>query len=182
MNQTKAIRAKSAAPPVRCARSVLGNADAPKARAGRGRPFGIRGLCISTSRSDDLGRFPVSQRPPSLLQGLHRARLRPWAAIAVLLLAACGGYVPSKVVTGTPLPPAAGFIVVAMESAPVPDTFVEIAILQVRAYGTHATLQHVVEGLQTEARALGCTAVVRVRVDQGSQGANGVGVCGILKP
>ena len=43
------------------ARSVLGNADAPKASAGRGRNT----RRISTSPSDDLGRFRVSQHPPS---------------------------------------------------------------------------------------------------------------------
>lgn len=47
-------------------RSVLGNADIPKARAGRGRPVSFENaLCISTSPSDDLGRFPASQHSPS---------------------------------------------------------------------------------------------------------------------
>ncbi len=46
------------------ARSVLGNADAPKASAGRGRNT----RRISTRPSDDLGRFRVSQHPPRPLQ------------------------------------------------------------------------------------------------------------------
>ncbi len=51
-------------------RSVLGNADIPKARAGRGRPVSFENaLCISTSPSDDLGRFPVSQHPPRSVLG-----------------------------------------------------------------------------------------------------------------
>jgi hypothetical protein len=106
-----------------------------------------------------------------------RPRLLP-ALLLVLPLAACGNTTLGRVLTGSPRAPYGGRVRVALDSAPAPEGFVEIALLQARGHGTHADLEHVVSGLQAECARLGGELVVRVRVDQGANGANGVGVCG----
>lgn len=97
----------------------------------------------------------------------------------ILLLAACatGNTVNSHVVTGTPQPAYAGQVAVSMEGAPVVQGATEIAILQTRAWGNHANLEHLILGLRTEAASLGCNSVVRVKVDQGASMASATGVC-----
>ncbi len=66
-----------------------------------------------------------------------------------------------------------------MDSAPLPTGFAEIAIVQVRGYGTHATLDRVIPALQAECAAMGGDLVGRVRFDQGANGAHATGVCGV---
>ncbi len=107
---------------------------------------------------------------------------RPFLALVAVSLAACGNTHVSRVVTGTPRAAHAGRVRITLESAPAPQAFTEIAILQARGYGTHANLEHVVAGLQDECGRLGGEVVARVRVDQGMNGANGVGVCGYERP
>jgi hypothetical protein len=107
---------------------------------------------------------------------------RPYVLVAVALalpLVACGNTVLSRVLTGEPRAPSGAHVRVALESAPAPRAFTEIAIVQARGYGTHADLEHVVTALQGECARLGGDALVRVRVDQGAQSSNGVGVCGV---
>jgi hypothetical protein len=74
--------------------------------------------------------------------------------------------------------PATSGVRVKLESAPVPQPFTEIAIVQAKGYGTHADLEHVVSALRSECARLGGDLLARVRVDQGSASASGVGVCG----
>jgi hypothetical protein len=90
----------------------------------------------------------------------------------------CGTTRTFHVMTGQPVAPRAETISVTMEGATPPVGFTEIAIVQAQCRGSHADLAHVIEGLRTEAQQLGCNAIVRVRVDQGSSNASGTGVCG----
>jgi hypothetical protein len=101
-----------------------------------------------------------------------------WAPVATaLLLSGCARMVTSRVITGPVGPPHAGPVVVVMENAPPPPHFVEVALLQAIGHGQSANLAKVVESLISQAAALGCDAVIRVRIDQGSTQASGTGVC-----
>ena len=96
---------------------------------------------------------------------------------STLALAGCSRVITSRVLTGPPGPPYGGPGAVIMETAPPPANFVEVAILQAIGYGWNANLARVVESLQTQAAGLGCDAVIRVHIDQGSSQASGTGVC-----
>lgn len=95
----------------------------------------------------------------------------------VLLLAGCGYVVGSHLITGPVGPPHSGPVTVVMENAPVPFAFTEVAVLQAIGHGVRANLADVLGALQTQAAALGCDAVIRIRIDQGSGMASGTGVC-----
>jgi len=58
-----------------------------------------------------------------------------------------------------------------------PRPFDELALLQVVSTGNQAEPQAVLAALSTRAVALGCDAVVRVRVDAGVTTTHGYGVC-----
>ena len=55
--------------------------------------------------------------------------------------------------------------------------FYEVALVQVVGHGNEANMESVTRALGARASALGCDAIVRVRVDSGYAMANGVGVC-----
>ncbi|MBI5501216.1 MAG: hypothetical protein HY907_13300 [Deltaproteobacteria bacterium] len=97
----------------------------------------------------------------------------------VLALCGClfGRVETSRVLTGPAGPPYAGPVAIVMENAPPPASFVEVGILQAIGYGTYANLARIVESLQGQAAGLGCDAVIRVHVDQGSSQASGTGIC-----
>ena len=95
-----------------------------------------------------------------------------------ILYGACGTIENHHVVTGALAAPYQGQIRIAMENAPVPDDFIEIAIVQSVGTGIKAKLEYVIEGLKDEARRLGANSVMRIRVDQGSNSATAVGVAG----
>jgi hypothetical protein len=82
----------------------------------------------------------------------------------------------NRVITGPRGAPYGGTVAVYMETAQPPPQFVEVAIVQAIGYGFDADLAHVVAALREEAARLGCDAVIRVRVDQGSSQASGTGV------
>lgn len=98
-----------------------------------------------------------------------------------LLLPACGSLETSFVQTGARAPAHGGGVYLVMESAPPPDGFEEIAIVQAKGTGTHAEMPDLLGGLKDVSRSLGCTHVVRVRVDQGSSVASATGVCGRVR-
>ena len=103
-------------------------------------------------------------------------------ACALLFLAACQA--PAKishVMTGHAARAHQGPVAVHMEAEAVPPTFREIALVQAITYGREADLPHVIGGLRERAALLGCTTIVRVRIDQGQTSASGSGVCGIVE-
>ncbi len=100
---------------------------------------------------------------------------------ALFGLASCGSTTTHHVLTGNPSAPRSGNVRIVMESAEVPSGIEEVAIVQAVGQGTEADLEHVIEGLKEEARALGCDVVVRVRIDQGSGTAAASGVAGRLQ-
>jgi hypothetical protein len=103
-------------------------------------------------------------------------------ASSLLLLAACQQPMRlSHVMTGHARAPHPGGVRLHMEAEPVPEGFREIAIVQAITYGREADLAHVVRGLRERSAALGCTAIVRVHIDQGSTTASGNGVCGVFE-
>ncbi|MBL8716502.1 MAG: hypothetical protein JNL79_10935 [Myxococcales bacterium] len=97
-----------------------------------------------------------------------------------LVLSGCGTTHTYRVLTGAARPAFDGPVRVVLEPDLPPAGFQEIAIIEAKCAGTHADLEHVVAGLQREAARLGCTIVVRVRIDQGASLATGTGVCGIV--
>jgi hypothetical protein len=53
----------------------------------------------------------------------------------------------------------------------------EIALLQVLGFGSDADPDDVAAALASRGKALGCDAIVRVRIDQGAMRMHGFGVC-----
>jgi hypothetical protein len=98
--------------------------------------------------------------------------------VSVALLSACGSTRTFRVLTGQPAAPHDRGVTIQMAGGPDPAVNMrEIAIVQAFGSGTNADLEHVIDGLTREAQRLGCDAVIRVRVDQGSSGASANGVC-----
>jgi hypothetical protein len=107
--------------------------------------------------------------------------------LACTFVSACfllnlGHTTTSHVLTGQVGAPYTGEITVKLEGEPLPQNFQEVAIVQSVGTGSHANLEHVVQGLKEEAAKLGCNAVLRVKIDQGSSNASATGVAVILKP
>lgn len=93
-----------------------------------------------------------------------------------LLLAGCGHVDRHEVVfrtgavTGRPVD-------VYMEGQAVETPVDDLALLQVMSYGNASGTEATVAELRARATALGCDAVVRVRIVNGSTGTHGFGVC-----
>jgi len=96
--------------------------------------------------------------------------------LTALVAAGCGTMQSRHVLTGPPGPPRGGVRVV-LQGQPVPDGLQEVAIVQAVGTGMYARLEDIVGGLQAEAGSLGCSAVVNVKIDQGSTTASGTGTC-----
>lgn len=88
----------------------------------------------------------------------------------------CGTTSTHRVVIGPVAPAQRGGVLVLTEGAALPDTYAEVAIVQAIGRGTHADAEHVLEGLRAEAATLGCDAVVRVHIDQGTNLTSATGV------
>jgi hypothetical protein len=58
----------------------------------------------------------------------------------------------------------------------VPSGYVEVSLVQAVGFGTHADLEHAVDGLRVQAVELGCEAVVNVRVDRSGSQISALGV------
>ena len=99
-----------------------------------------------------------------------------------LALAGCGTVDTHRVVSGHAYTPHAGPVAIGMEGAPVPPDLEEVAIIQAVGRGTKANMPSVIDGLIHEAQSLGCTHIVRVRIDQGNGMTSGSGVAGRLRP
>jgi hypothetical protein len=98
------------------------------------------------------------------------------AAMAV----GCYGVSTHRVLTGEPGPPFAGSVAVHMDGAPLPPNYEEVALVQ--AEGSGANLETLLPALRRQAAALGCDAVVLVKVDQGAAHASATGVAVRLQP
>ncbi len=100
------------------------------------------------------------------------------AAVAFLVacLGGCGSTTTHRFLVGPPMTPASTNVAVILDGSPLPPLFVEVAIVQAVGRGTQADLEHVIDGLRREAAAVGCDAVIRVRIDQGATTASGTGV------
>ncbi len=108
--------------------------------------------------------------------------MKNWHALVVSLITlsvmclGCGTTKMHRVITGTPGPAHSGPVLVVMQGMRSPP-YEEIAIVQAVGQGSHADLEHVVAGMKKEAQKLGCTALINVKVDQGSGTASGTGIC-----
>jgi hypothetical protein len=107
-------------------------------------------------------------------------RTRLVAGMIVFLSAGCGYTDVNRVMLGSPGATRPAEVTVTMEGSPMPKYYTEVAILQAIGHGTHANLEHIVEALRLEAAALGCNAIVKVRVDQGSSQASGTAVAIVI--
>jgi hypothetical protein len=87
----------------------------------------------------------------------------------------------NHVMTGHARAAHGGMVRVLMEAEPVPEGFREIALVQAITHGREANLEHIIAGLRSRSALLGCTAIVRVHIDQGSESASGNGVCGVFE-
>jgi hypothetical protein len=94
---------------------------------------------------------------------------------SALFALACGHVERHEVVfrTAPPTPSAD----VYLEGQPIEAPVEEMAILQVMAYGDAAGTESAVADLRARAAALGCDAVVRVKVVNGATGTHAWGVC-----
>jgi hypothetical protein len=97
-----------------------------------------------------------------------------------LLLSACGTTTTHSVLTGTAGAPRAGDIKILMGEEAPPPGLTEVGIVQAVGHGTHADLEHVMDGLKEKSLSLGCTVIAKVKIDQGASEASGTGVC--LRP
>ena len=86
----------------------------------------------------------------------------------------CGGVRTHRVLTGEAGAPHTGPVAIHMEGAPLPPAYEEVALVQ--AEGGGANLGTLLPALRAQAAALGCDAVVLVRVDQGSGHASATGM------
>lgn len=102
-------------------------------------------------------------------------RLAPLLVLA-FALAACGHVDRHEVVFRT-APPAGHPADVYMEGQTVETPVDDLALLQVMSYGNSSGTEATVAKLQARATALGCDAVVRVRIVNGSSGTHGFGIC-----
>jgi hypothetical protein len=108
---------------------------------------------------------------------MSRAWTRTLLALVVGALAlACGSLDVHRVVTGPVGPPSGAPVSVYLDTQPPPTAFQEVAIVQAVGRGNRAHLAALLEGLKQEAASMGCDAVIRVRVDQGSSTASAIGV------
>lgn len=103
-----------------------------------------------------------------------------WVSI-LAFVASCGTTETHRVVTGRPGGAYGGEVAVHMHGTS-PPPYEEVAILQAVGSASHADLAHVVEGLKKEAAALGCNALVNVKVDQGAGRASGTALCARIPP
>ena len=95
-------------------------------------------------------------------------------ALVAAVLAACGGIRTHQVVTGQPGKRYEGTVAIHMEGAPLPARYEEVALVQ--AKGAGGNLETLLPALQDQAAALGCDALVLVKIDQGSGYASATGV------
>ena len=103
-------------------------------------------------------------------------RTHALALTLVMTALGCGTTSTHRVVIGPVAPAQRGGVLVLSEGAALPDTYAEVAIVQAIGRGTHADAEHVLEGLRAEAATLGCDAVVRVHIDQGTNQTSATGV------
>lgn len=96
--------------------------------------------------------------------------------VALLGCAGCGSTATFHVITGTPGRPTRVDPRVYLEGAALPSDYAEVAIVQAVGRGTHADLEHVVEGVRAEAAALGCDAVIATHADSGQTQSSATGV------
>lgn len=99
----------------------------------------------------------------------------------LLTLVACGHVDRHEVVFRT-APPTGRSADVYMEGQPVETPVDDLALLQVMSYGNASGTEATVAELRARATALGCDAVVRVRIVNGSSGTHGFGVCARRAP
>jgi len=100
------------------------------------------------------------------------------------LAAGCGSTSTYRVMLGRPGPVVANAARVRLSRlAHIPGFRVrEVALVQAIGRGSHADLAHLAEGLEAEAISLGCNAIVRFRVDQGTQQAVAIGIAAVAEP
>jgi hypothetical protein len=79
-----------------------------------------------------------------------------------------------RVLTGPPGRPYAGSVAIHMDGAPLPTKYEEVALVQAEGYGQN--MSTLLPALSAQAAALGCDAVILVRVDQGAGHASATGV------
>ncbi len=94
-----------------------------------------------------------------------------------LVFAGCGYTELHEVVLRTPTAPSGRPIEIYMYGQVPPRPFFEIALLQAIGHGADANLADLVKGLTNRATQLGCDAVIRVQIEQGTTMAHAFGVC-----
>jgi len=101
-------------------------------------------------------------------------------AVAMTLAAACAGCGSTEVhevLLRAPQPPTGRDVQVYLGNQAPPAPFYDLALLQAIGQDGDSNLEDVVDALRERGRALGCDAIVRVRVELGYTMAHGYGVC-----
>ena len=99
------------------------------------------------------------------------------SAFAFALAAVGCGHADIHEVVLRAAPPTGRPVDVYLEGQAIEAPVDDVALLQVMAYGNVAGTEAVVELLRRRALALGCDALVRVRIANGVTGTHGFGVC-----
>jgi hypothetical protein len=104
--------------------------------------------------------------------------VRVAAALVALALGGlgCGSTSTYHIVTGAPGRPSRNDPRLFLVGATLPSNYAEVAIVQAVGHGSHADLDHALEGLRAEAATLGCDAVISTRSDRGETQVSATGV------
>jgi hypothetical protein len=115
-------------------------------------------------------------------------KIRAFAALLCVVLSGCGhidthaALVRSGSGGGLPLPHARP-VALYMGPAEPSHRFEEIAVVQAIGVGAKSTMEDVAQALSARAAALGCDAVLRIRIDVGYTRTHGAGICVVwLRP
>jgi hypothetical protein len=96
--------------------------------------------------------------------------------------AGCSAAEQSQVVTGKPRVAVEQDVRILLEGDPIPSGFEAVAIVQTVDSGEQGAQHHLMSKITTQARALGCNAVVRLHVARGVAQTVAVGVAGVVPP
>jgi hypothetical protein len=102
--------------------------------------------------------------------------MRLGALALVAALCGCGTTMTAHAITGVAAPAHRRFVPTYLVGQAPPSNYAEVAVVQAIGRGDHANDGHVLQGLRDEAAALGCDAVLAVRLDMGTVQLAGVGV------
>jgi hypothetical protein len=105
-----------------------------------------------------------------------KVRRVPIFAMLLALPMGCGSTLTAHAIIGRGAPAHTRPVEIFLVGQRTPRNYEEVAVVQAIARGDHGDAAHALDGLRREAAALGCDAVLAVRVDVGTRQVAAVGV------